>query len=124
MTTYRSKRDWLPGVWWSRGLTTATIGAFFGLLPWIDARMVGPDYYASVQDLPPLEGFAWNVGGTAALFAIGWLIYELVAWRDRVRHARRAADYRARKAAEANDPRNWTPERRRQALRTIQGGKA
>lgn len=118
----------LPGSWVARCLTTMAICALLGLPGWIDARMVGPERYASLQDIGVSAEYAgsflWQVGGMAALGFAGWLVYEVGAWRTRVRYARRESDYQARKQAEAEDPRNWSPERRRRAFRSIAGGRS
>lgn len=131
-TTYRFNRHlWLP----------ALFGALVGLVGWLDQQLLGGHQAASaIATLEPAEGFLVNVIGAAVTFTLLWWVIYGTAWLHHfatVRHVKScpvrylhsecepcscpspSSIEQARRA----DSRQWTPAERRQAWRTIQGGR-
>lgn len=111
------------------------VGAMLGLVAWLDQQLIGGvDYAAQIQSLPPVRGFLWNTVGCGGLAVVAYLVYlgliELGRRPDRTdpAHANHCMLHWPRYHSTHQctcdaDARNWSPERRRQAFRTITGGR-
>lgn len=111
------------------------IGAALGVVAFLDQVLIGGvDYAARIQSLPPLRGFLWNVVGAGGLAVVVYLaclgLIKLDRRRDRADpvHANHCMlhwpRYRSTHRCTCDaDARNWSPEKRRKALRLVQGGR-
>lgn len=127
-----------PAVACRRLVIATAVGALLGVLLYLDQQALG-GYAdaAAIAFLPPLRGFWWHVSGGAlvgvAFVAVGGLVQllEVVgAWRRRrsrdLRHSaycNRYYDRRASRCCCKAEAQNWTAAERRDAWRTIQGGR-
>jgi len=115
-------------------LIAFALGAGAGFIAWLDQILIGGvDYAASIQTLPPLRGFLWNVVGAGALAVVLYLACLGLIGLDRRLdrsdpvHASHCMWHwpryrRSHRCTCDADARNWSPEKRRAALRTLRGG--
>lgn len=120
-----------------RAVLALAIGALLGVLLYLDQQLMGGfEAHRAISETTPVNGFWWHVSGGAA-FAVALLlfagVFELLAgvnrwrarrWRD-TRHRAYCVRYydRRGRCSCPYEAQNWTPEERRAAWRTIQGGR-